>query len=790
MKKTLLFLFLLLPFLPGCLRDVSEQPELPGSAFVSFDVSVAGEDEEGQTRSQLSVSGAEKIYKVALFAFDNETGNVIMEGGRPCVKYSGQTSFSWSLPAGRALDIYAVVNYGTLDLEPFASDPSLTEEKLANALVFSCPSETDFSRLDESGYGIPMAGIVSGRVLSAEEALTVTVRKLFARYDLYLDKDFYAGTGLTVTAACIRSVLSNTEVPYFRDGFAQTDPSKLREMDYATDNDLLRFADGGPDHCVTLYLPENCQGYKTPAANWYSVESVPGNDLSLCTRLRIMVEASDAFNNRQTMDYSVYPGKDLGGTQGNFDVRRNRRQTLGLRLGAGPAFVLDIEGAIYLPASGTLTIPFAARGITSASQIEDRSADAPAGFSLTGKTLVEGEYSVGGISYPQHGSLTLKTDGVPFGTAFLFSAGTQSVRDSKNVVILPSGIEFEGENRSYMPDYDPEGSVDLVSSASYALDPSRFSGLEVAFSRNGTYFGQQPGSRQYVGSASFLPSVSEPGRYRLKVSIPYSTLTGIGGYGLRGPGRILARARSAAGGYVYFTIGTATVRLCLALCSYLVGPAGFSKTTNVTSGFVPYSVPLRFLCPGIYCPDPAVGRFSFTGYDDEDPDDNGRFHLPFRVEMDPNTIRLGGSYYTVNERGTNPSVRLHVPSVEDGNLRGTSVSVYVYEYMADYLLGTDWYDADIEDWSADSPWYEGDRSYPEDLFPYKGRWSIRWSGPSIRYSYTGSSGTGPDDRNYQDIDVINLINSSGSRQNYYLRVYDWTEDSLDAISDDLEGLYE
>ena len=456
MKKSFLFLSYAILLLLGCRKELTESPAQPEGAFVSVGVSLSGEDaEDGRTRSLLSVDGAERIYKAALFAFDHATGTVIQDGGHPCVRFADETSFSWALPAGRPLDIYAVVNYGTLDLTPYASDPALTEAALIDGLVFSCPSGTDYSRLDESGYGIPMAGVVEGRVLSAgETVLTVPVRKLFARYDLYLDKDFYAGSGLTVKAACIRSVLSNTEVPFFREGFAQTDPSKLREMDYATESDLLRFAGGGPENWVTIYLPENCQGDKTPAANWYSVETVPGNDLSLCSRLRICIEAADAFNNLRLMDYRVYPGMDLGGCQANFDVRRNRKQTVGLRLGAGPVFVLDIEGAVNLPSSGTLTIPFASWGISSADQIADRSEAAPSGFSLTGKTLSEGEYSIGGVTYPQHGTLTLRTSGVPFGTAFVFCAGTETVQDSKNAVILPSGLSFEGENRCYMPGYD------------------------------------------------------------------------------------------------------------------------------------------------------------------------------------------------------------------------------------------------------------------------------------------------------------------------------------------------
>jgi hypothetical protein len=158
--------------------------------------------------------------------------------------------------------------------------------------------------------------------------------------------------------------------------------------------------------------------------------------------------------------------------------------------------------------------------------------------------------------------------------------------------------------------------------------------------------------------------------------------------------------------------------------------------------------------------------------------------------MDPCTIHLNSSYYTVNERGTNPAIGLHVPTMNDGFRRGTSVSVYVYEQMDSRLLETDWYDTDMEDWSETSNWYDGVHSYPGDIFPYKGMWSLYWSGSYISHPYTGSAGTGQDGRDYQDIDIINLISSSGNRQDYYLRVYDWTEGELEDITDDLMSLYD
>ena len=796
MNKCLYFLLIAAMLLAGCIREPEGGPSSGEMVFSEVSVVLDQEQEDPSSRSQLSVEGAERFCKAVLFAFDHQSGRIILEGGVPCVKYIESTDFSWTLPLNTSMDILTVVNYGDLDLSGYGARTDLTRERLREDLVFRC-TPASFLHLDGSGYGIPMAGILSGISLSSgRDPLTVRVKKLFARYDFYLD---LAGlpAGCQFKCAEIRAIRSNTEVPFFQEGFRQTDPSRLTGLDSATQADCYRISAGGAGQTVTLYLPENCQGSKTPSRSWseWGVLGAGGwSGLALCTYVDFDVEMVDERHCTSTKSYRLYPGTDLGPAQSNFDVIRNRKQTVGIRLATVQppvSIALDAGSAIYLPMTGEVIVRYGTNGFSSADEVLDYSSGKPSGVSLTAKTLSGGPTTIDGVAYSKSGTLTFTTSGAPMGGAFVLKVGNTDLRatDSRNAVILPESIVFEGENRVYMPDYDPEGAVVLVSASSYPLNPSGFSGLELVFSPQGGY-SHPDGGRQYEGTVSFLPA-SSPGQYHICMSIPYSELEEGSEYVCRGRGDILARASNAQDGPVYFKMGEATVHLDLAVCSYLVGSSGFSKTTNIRPGsFLPYSVPLSFLCPGVYCPETAAGHFSFNEYDDEDPDVSGHFHLPFRANMDPGTIYTSGSYYTINERGTSSSISLHVPSVTDGYKRGTSVSVYVYEQMDPDLLETDWYDTDIDDWSETSHWYEGDNAYPEDIFPYKGMWSIYWQGKSVPHTYTGSGGTAPDDHYYQDIDVIKLADSPGVYQNYYLRVYDWTEDELEYISEDLMGIYE
>ena len=793
MKKFFSILSLAVLLLAGCRVEPAVRPDAGEPEFRSVAVSLGADAEEAgpRSRSQLSVDTAEQFNKATLFCFDHATGEIVLSDGVPCVRTTTTKEFSWELPVGKAIDIYAVVNYGEMDLSSFTGNASLTRAALSEALVFTC-SSSDFLHLDEAGRGIPMEGILEDRTLSSDDgALTIRVRKLFARYDLYFDLSSW---GADFQCVEIKGISSNTEVPFFREGFRQTLSSKLSVLDYGTAEDCTRISCGGADNAVTIYLPENCQGTREQGKRWYEwgTAGLTGtDDLSLCTFIDFEVLEGGGYGQSSGKLYRLYLGTDVGADQRNFDVVRNRKQKVGIRmtgLESACQIEIDAQSAIYLPSTGTVEVPAYTRGFSRAEEIHNLSE------SVSGVSLSVTGFAPDGSreGYDHRATLRLRTSGAPLGKAFLLTVGNVDLKatDSKNAVVLQEGITFEGENRSYMPGTNLEnGHIVLTSTQSFPAGSPALSGLEVAFSRYGTWYGSP--MKQYDGTVSFVPSASSPGQYCLQVSIPYSSLLYGYEWRLRGPGRILARARNPQDQYIYFTLGEATVRLCLAVCSYLVGGSGFSRTTNIAnSGFVPYNVTQRFLCPGVYCPGNASGHFSFDDYDDEHPDDNGCFHLPFRVDMDPCTIHLTGSYYTVNERGTPSGIGLHVPAAGDGYRRGTSVPVYVYEKMDAGLLESDWYDSDIGDWSLSSVWYGGDNPYPEDLFPYRGLWSLYWTGQAVRHSYTGGSGTAEDGHLYHDIDVINLVGSSGNYEDYYLRVYDWTEGELEDIGDDLRDLYE
>ena len=305
----------------------------PAVRYIDVQVSLGQADDEGNdTRSMVDI-GVENFQKAALFAFDAETGTLLVRPSEshpdqmvPVVVFPTKKNFSWSLPIGRKMDIYAIVNYGDLDMESYARE-GLHKSSL-EALYFTSAGPSELKQLETSGYGMPMAGIRKGVELSASgQGLDITVKKLYAKYNLYFDLSRIEAEGWQVQAMHMIVENANTEVPYFIEGYRQDDPDKLVEYDRATEQDLDQIQQGGNGHAVTLYMLENCQGHKEGAESWKTVYKDLGFEaVRNCTYIDLSVKLRRPGGEFQNLGYAIYLGKtDM---RSDFDIQRNLFKTI------------------------------------------------------------------------------------------------------------------------------------------------------------------------------------------------------------------------------------------------------------------------------------------------------------------------------------------------------------------------------------------------------------------------------------------------------------------------------
>ena len=330
-KLIALFIGAALPF-TACREAEPERPEAD-HRYIDVSVSLGREDEmEDGTRSIVDIE-VENFQKAALFAFDAKKGTLLTytpgSGGRdgePVVAFPRQKSFNWSLPTGVTMDIYAVVNYGDLDLEAYAR-PGLKKAEL-EALRFTSRTPSELKRLETEGYGMPMAGIREGVFLTSPgDGLEIPVKKLYAKYNLWFDLSRIEQEGWHVQAMHIIVENANTEVPFFVENFRQEDPAKLVEYDRATEQDLDEIQQGGSGHAVTLYMLENCQGPKEGAESWKTVYKDLGFEaLRNCTYIDLSVKVNRAGGEYLNLGYAIYLGKtDM---RSDFDIVRNLFKTI------------------------------------------------------------------------------------------------------------------------------------------------------------------------------------------------------------------------------------------------------------------------------------------------------------------------------------------------------------------------------------------------------------------------------------------------------------------------------
>jgi predicted small lipoprotein YifL len=365
-NKFLQFIILLASLgLASCGQQEADPVGTLSPAYRCFQVQLGqADDTDAGTRSLVSID-VENFQKAALFALDPQTGTVLTyaenagdRSGEPVAILTTRQTFSWALPTGTAMDIYAIVNYGGLDMESFFRK-NLQRNEL-ESLKFSSKGPSELRTLESSGQGLPMAGIKRQVVLSStSEGLTIRVRKLYAKYNLYFDLSRVEAEGWRVQAMHMIVENANTEVPYFTEHFRQTDASKLVEYDRATETDLDMLQEGGSDHAVTLYMLENCQGTKEGAESWKTVCKDLGFEaMKNCTYIDLSVKVQREGGEYQNLGYAIYLGKtDM---RSDFDIERNLFKTIRIVL-PGPSD--PIPASRFFRFSGTET-PTVAPGET------------------------------------------------------------------------------------------------------------------------------------------------------------------------------------------------------------------------------------------------------------------------------------------------------------------------------------------------------------------------------------------------------------------------------------------
>lgn len=315
----------------ACRETEWDRPE--NNRFIDVSVSLGQVDElEDGTRSIVDIE-VENYQKAALFAFDAKTGELLTytpgsggQTGSAVAIFPEKKSFSWSLPTEKKMDIYAIVNYGDMDLASFAR-PGLKKAEL-EALRFTSRNPTELKKLETEGYGMPMAGIKEGVFLTSPgDGLEIPVKKLYAKYNLYFDLSRIEQEGWRVQAMHIIVENANTEVPYFVENYRQEDPGKLVEYDRATENDLDEIQKGGSGHAITLYMLENCQGRKEGAESWKTVYKDLGFEaLRNCTYIDLSIKVNRSGGEYQNLGYAIYLGK--ADMRSDFDIVRNMFKTV------------------------------------------------------------------------------------------------------------------------------------------------------------------------------------------------------------------------------------------------------------------------------------------------------------------------------------------------------------------------------------------------------------------------------------------------------------------------------
>ena len=470
MKRIVSGALLLLTLMTAC-RKEAEAPS--PERYASFRASIGCE-----TRSQASLA-VEDFHKAMCFAFGTD-GKILVYGpeagplqGKPVVCYTEDRDFSWDLPLGVPMDLWCMVNYGTLDMSSCLSNTALTTSYL-EGLTFTSASPAALKALESNGQGLPMAGKQLNVTLNgADDALSIRVKYLFAKYQLRFSSSNLLEAGWEIVAQDISVQNASTSVYWFREGVAP-EGCTYRSYDAANSAELAGVNLCRPENTVTLYMLENCQGDKGPAGSWRTVRQDIGESaLSRCTYIQVRVVVQKSGEGRMTREYRIYLGRGSD-MKANFDVCRNVFRSIGLNL-EHPSDAFEFTGGHSLSVlpGESLLIPYE-------TTLEE------ADISLSGITGWTHSWSATNTAwttaYPHSGHFAVDIPGnASAGTVYKLTGGSSTVNDAVTLTVrnpLELSVRWTAE-ASYVG-YDCRFSVEGLESGESLSSVSALSGVYVS----------------------------------------------------------------------------------------------------------------------------------------------------------------------------------------------------------------------------------------------------------------------------------------------------------------------
>ena len=464
MKRLLLFIVFLLPFLASCTKEIREDVTGGGNdrVEVRIDLDTVESQEQPGTRSLVNVSSAEEIKRGAAFVMN--TDGTLSDAGY--VTFSSTKSFLVSLNKKTAYDIYVICNYRDGDLTSCltkAENGTLTASDL-NALTFTCESKSAFQGLGSTG--MPKAGITSisnTQIVNGNEAVTCVVENLYSKWNFKINKASFEALGYVVAAVSISTTYTNTKAPWFTSGYSvpRTDAGKaqLKAIDEGTTADVSSLSSNGT---VVLYALENCQGTKT-CSHWYTAYDEFGTYKDFLTRVKLNINAKDQFNNDRVFSYMVCLGADC---TTDFNVRRNVNRTVMISLADDKDdphnwFAFD-EHYISVRNNESVTVGYS----TSSSSTPSFS------MSTTNYTVSHnGDHAYSSTDGCYKGTVTVVAKTGSGGAELSGSVG--DVSDQAQVVIAPNETVYPAVRLQLVEDLLPPAfETKTISSLTWSLSPS------------------------------------------------------------------------------------------------------------------------------------------------------------------------------------------------------------------------------------------------------------------------------------------------------------------------------